>query len=80
MLALVSVIAVLWFFHNRDKRIYEYVRREYEIRALREDYGNRDLYEFLDDPGIRGAADSGIERFRGRRDEILQRYGGAGDG
>jgi hypothetical protein len=25
MLALVLVIAVLWFFHNRDRQIYEYM-------------------------------------------------------
>jgi hypothetical protein len=51
-----------------------------ETEELLEDYGNRNAYEFLDDtPGVRGAADTGIEQFRKRRDEILQRRGSTGD-
>jgi hypothetical protein len=80
ILALVLVIAVFRFFHNRDKQIYEYVERQNEIQELREDYGNRDPYEFLDDiPGARGAADNGIERIHRKRDEIIQRQRNTGD-
>jgi hypothetical protein len=73
MLALVLVIAALRFFHNRDKQLYEYVEHQNEIQELYEDYGNRNSDEFLDDPGVRGAADRGLERINRKRDEILHR-------
>jgi hypothetical protein len=79
MLALVLVVAGFRFFYKRDQGIYEYLERQDEIREIKEDYGGRDPYEFLDDPGVRGAADSGIERIRRKRDEVLQRGGGGGN-
>ncbi|GHV82259.1 hypothetical protein AGMMS49991_08170 [Spirochaetia bacterium] len=74
MLALVLIIAAFRFFHERNRKIYEYVEQQNEIQKMREDYGNRDPYEFLDTPGVRGAADNGYEQFRRDRDEILQRF------
>jgi hypothetical protein len=73
MLALVLVVTVFRFFHNRDKQLNEYVERQNETQELREDYGNRDPDEFLDDPGVRRAADKGIDTIRRKRDEVLQR-------
>ncbi|GHT80261.1 hypothetical protein FACS1894130_11240 [Spirochaetia bacterium] len=80
MLVLVLSIAAFRFFNERDKKIYEYVEQQHAIQEMREDYGNRDPYEFLDTPGIRGAADNGYEQFRRDRDEILQRWGSPGAG
>jgi hypothetical protein len=79
-IVLILVILVFRFFHNRDKQIYEYMEQQHEIQSLQEDYGNREPYEFLDDiPGVRRAADRGIERINRKRDEILQRNGSRGN-
>jgi len=56
------------------KEIVEYAERQQVIEQLREDYVNRDPLEFLEDPGIRGAADGAAADFERRRDEILQRF------
>jgi hypothetical protein len=74
MLALVVIIAAFRFFHERDKKIYEYVEQQNAIQDLREDYVNRDPYEFLDTPGVRGAADDANADFRRKRDEAVQRF------
>jgi hypothetical protein len=69
-----GIIAAFWFFHVRDKELMEYVEKQNEIQSLREDYYNRDPYEFLDDiPGARGAADNAADEFRRKRDEAVQR-------
>jgi hypothetical protein len=73
MLALVLVIGAFRFFHERDKKIFEYAERQNEIQEIREDYRNRDPYEFLDGvPGVRGAADGATEEFNRKRDEALR--------
>ena len=70
-----SVIITFHFLNKRDKEFIEYVERQQEIEALREDYVNRDPYEFFDAvPGVRGAADSGYADFERRRDEAVQRF------
>jgi hypothetical protein len=79
MLVFVLIIAALRFFYNRDKRIYELIEREGEIEAIREGVVDRDVYEFLEDPGVRGAADRGIDTIRRKRDEVLQRERSGGD-
>jgi hypothetical protein len=69
-----GLITAFWFFHARDKELIEYVEKQNEIQSIREDYGNRDPYEFLDDvPGARGAADNAADEFRRKRDEAVQR-------
>ena len=69
------LICALWFFHNRDKELIEYAEKEKAVEALREDYGNRDPYEFLDTvPGVRGAADGAAADFERKRDEAVQRF------
>jgi hypothetical protein len=78
MLFLVFVVLVFRFFQERDRKIYEYVEVLNEIQELRKDYGNRDPAEFLDVPGVRGAADSAREEYYRRLNEILQRYGSEG--
>jgi hypothetical protein len=78
-LILVIVVLVFRFFRERDRKIYEYMEAQHEIELLQEDINNRPLDEFLEDPGVRGAADHGIEGYRKRRDEILRRRGSTGD-
>jgi len=69
-----SVIFALWFFHKRNRELIEYVEKQIEIEAVREDYRNRDPVEFLDDiPGVRRAADGAAAEFDRKRDEALQR-------
>jgi hypothetical protein len=75
MLALVLIILAFRFFNERDRKIYEAMELQNEIQELREDYSGRDAVEFLDDPGVRGAADNARGDFYRRLDEILQRYG-----
>ena len=69
-----AVFAVL-FFREREKELIEYAERQEVIEALREDYGNRDFVEFLDEvPGVRRAADGTATEFDRKLDEILQRF------
>jgi hypothetical protein len=76
MLALVLVILGFRFFHERDRKIFEAMEKQNEIQKMREDYSNRNPYEFLDIPGVRGAADSATEEFNRKRDEAIQRIRG----
>jgi hypothetical protein len=70
ILAIVLAVAAIRFFRERDRKIYELMEKEYELQMLREEYGNRDPYEFLDEvPGVRGSADSAADEFRRKRDE-----------
>jgi hypothetical protein len=75
LLVLILIISAFRFFHERDRKIYEAMELQNEIQELREDYSNRDPYEFLDDPGVRGAADNAKDEYYRKLDEILQRYG-----
>jgi hypothetical protein len=75
MLVLVLMISAFQFFNERDRKIYEAMELQNEIQELREDYGNRDPMEFLDDPGVRGAADNAKDEYYRRLDDILLRYG-----
>jgi hypothetical protein len=76
VLALVLIIAAFRFFHERDRKIYEYVEQQNAIQEMREDYRNRDPYEFLDTPGVRGAVGDAAEEFYRKRDEAIQRIRG----
>jgi len=70
-----GVIFGLVSMNNRNKEIIEYVEKQIEIEALRENYGNRDPIEFLDDiPAVRGAADGAAAEFDRKLHEILQRF------
>ena len=70
-----GIIIAIGFFNRRDKELMEYVETQNEIQQLREDYGARDPYEFLDEvPGVRGAADDANAEFQRKRDEALQRF------
>jgi hypothetical protein len=71
---IVSIMAGLVSRHKKDMELLEYAERQIEVQALREDYDNRDPYEFLDTPGVRGAADSATAEFERKRDEVLQRF------
>jgi hypothetical protein len=76
MLALVVVVLAFRFFQERDRKIYEYLEAEYELQALQENLGGRPAVEFLEDPGVRGAADNARDGFQRKRDEALQRIRG----
>jgi hypothetical protein len=76
MLALVLIIMVFRFFSERDRKIYDYMEAQSEIQTMQEDINNRSLDEFLEDPGVRGAADSADAEFRRKRDEAIQRIRG----
>jgi hypothetical protein len=74
VLAVVLVVILLIFFYERDRRIYEYVKKEAEIEAVREDITHLGTDELLDGvPGVRGAADNADAEFQRKRDELLQR-------
>jgi hypothetical protein len=75
MLALVLAVLGFRFFNNRDRKIYEAMELQNEIQELREDYGNRDPADFLNVPGVWGAANSAKDEYYRKLDEILQRYG-----
>jgi hypothetical protein len=72
MLVLVLIIMVFRFFHERDRKIFEYMEAQHEIETLQEDIGNRSPDEFLEDPGVRGAVDSADAEFRRKRDEAIR--------
>jgi hypothetical protein len=76
---IVSLVAGILNRHKKDKELANYVREYVEkqqvIETMREDYSNRDPYEFIDDiPGVRGAADGAVAEFERKRDEALQRF------
>ena len=69
-----GAIAGIWFLRERDRGLIEYAERQEAIEVLREDYGNRDPYEFIETiPGVSGAVDGAAAEFIRRRDEALQR-------
>jgi hypothetical protein len=76
MLVLALVVLAFRFLYNRDRKAIEYMEAQSEIQAMREDIGNRPSDEFLEDPGIRGAADNAADEFRRKRDEAIQRIRG----
>jgi len=73
VIVFVLLIAV-HFANKRDKELIDYAKKQIEIEALREDYGNRDPVEFLEMPDVRRAADGAAAEFERKRDEALQRF------
>ena len=70
----VGLTAALLNRHKKDRELIEYVEKQQAIETMREDYGNRDPVEFIDDiPGVRGAADGAAADFIRKRDEAVQR-------
>jgi hypothetical protein len=76
MLVLVLLVLAFRFFHNRDRKIFEYMEAQNELQTMQEDIGNRPLDKFLEDPGVRGAADNAAGEFQRKRDEAVQRIRG----
>jgi hypothetical protein len=60
--------------YNREAILLQ--EQQNELQELYKDYSNRDPYEFLDTPGVRGAADGANEEFIRKRDEALYRIRG----
>jgi hypothetical protein len=73
VLVLVLVVLAFRFFHNRDRKILEYMEARNELQIMQEDIGSRPPDEFLEDPGVRGAADNADAEFRSKRDKAVQR-------
>ena len=75
-----GVVAVAVYSRNKNKEKIEYVEKQIEIEALREDgflrnLRNRDPVEFLETvPDVRRAADGAAAEFERKRDEALQRF------
>ena len=76
MLLLVVLVLVFRFFQERDRKIYEYMEAQSEIQTMQEDINHRSLDEFLEEPGVRGAADNARNGFQRKRDEAVQRIRG----
>jgi hypothetical protein len=76
VLILAVLVLAFRFFHERDRKIYAYREAQNELQDMREDINNRHFDEFLEDPGIRGAADNADAEFRRKRDEAVQRIRG----
>jgi hypothetical protein len=72
MLLLAVLVMAFRFFRKRDRKIYEYMEARNEIETLREDINSRPAGEFLEDPGVRGAADGADAEFRRKRDEAVR--------
>jgi len=72
------IICVFIYVNNRKKEelknALEYVEKQMEIEALREDYSSRSADDFLEIPDVRRAADGASDDFIRKRDEILQRF------
>jgi flagellar biosynthesis/type III secretory pathway M-ring protein FliF/YscJ len=73
VLLLALAVLMFRFFCNRNRKIFEYMEAQNEIRFMREDINNRPAGEFLEDPAVRGAAGDAAEEFRRKRDEAIQR-------
>jgi hypothetical protein len=69
-----GLIIAVHFANKRDKELIEYAKKQMEVEALHEDYGNRDPVEFLEIPDVRRAADGAAAEFERKRDEALQRF------
>jgi hypothetical protein len=72
MTALSLGAAAFRFFQERDRNVYEYMEAQNELRVLQEAVGSRPADEFLEDPGVRGAADRAGAGFRRKRDEAIR--------
>ena len=69
----VGIMAGLLNRHKLDRELIEYAEKQVEIELLREDVINRDPLEFLEDTGVRRAADGAGAEFDRKRDEAVQR-------
>jgi hypothetical protein len=72
MILIILLVLVFRFFYNRDRKIYEYMEAQNELQILQEDVSNRPPDEFLEDPGVRGAADNAADEFQRKRDEAIR--------
>jgi len=71
---LFGVVVGMILHRQKVKEITENAERQIELLELQEDVINRDPVEFLEIPGVRGAADNAAAEFERRRDEILHGF------
>jgi hypothetical protein len=77
MLALALVVGSLVFFHRRDKKLFEAMEVQIETQKIIDDVSGRNPQRFVDElPGVRAAADGGVECFNRKRDEAVERIRG----
>ena len=69
-----SLVVGLILHRTKVKELEAYAERQRTIEVMREDYVNRDPAEFLEIPGVRGAADNAIDEFERKRDQVLYRF------
>jgi hypothetical protein len=69
---LALVILAFRFFYDRDRKLVERMEAQHELQAMQEDIGSCPAVEFLEDPGIRGAADNAAADFQRKRDEAVR--------
>jgi len=69
-----GIVFGVMLHRQKIKEVTEYAEKQNELQILQEDYINRDPVEFLEIPGVRGAADSAAAEFERRRDEILHGF------
>ena len=70
---LFGVVIGVMLHQAKVKEITGYAQKQIELQVLQEEVINRDPVEFLELPGVRGAADNAAADFERRRDEALQR-------
>jgi len=66
----------LVYIGNKNRERLNYVELQMEIEAIREDYINLDVSDFLEIPDVRRAADGARDEFERKLDEILLRFRG----
>ena len=69
-----GIVVGVMLHRSKVKEITENAERQIELLELQEDVINRDPVEFLEIPGVRGAADNAAAEFERRRDEILHGF------
>jgi hypothetical protein len=69
-----GVVVGVMLHRIKVKEIVEYAEKQIELQILQEDVINRDPVEFLEIPGVRGAADNAAAEFERRRDEVLYNF------
>ena len=69
-----GVVVGVMLHRQKVKEIVEYAEKQIELQAIQEDIINRDPVEFLEIPGVRGAANDAAAEFERRRDEVLQQF------
>ena len=69
-----GIVVGIMLHRQKVKEITDYAEKQMELLEMQEDIINRDPVEFLEIPGVRGAADNAAAEFERKRDEVLQQF------